>query len=183
MSEKDDRFSQAFKEILAGGLTRTLLASSCWAFLVGAIFMIAIEQGVHRQSMGYFVLEADRCFGRCLERGLKWVWSTVQGCDFQPRCRQLLKRRFSPITETLETGSAPLIAAGLGIGLTFRVGLFNIGGTGQLIFRNHLCNLGCHPNGAPIRDSHARGGDCCNLSGATSLGSSGGIPKGPYRSS
>jgi simple sugar transport system permease protein len=29
---------------------------------------------------------------------------------------------------------APLIAAGLGIGLAFRVGLFNIGGTGQLIF-------------------------------------------------
>jgi simple sugar transport system permease protein len=37
-----------------------------------------------------------------------------------------------PITETLRL-AAPLILAGLGIALGFRVGLFNIGGTGQLL--------------------------------------------------
>jgi simple sugar transport system permease protein len=37
-----------------------------------------------------------------------------------------------PLTETLRL-AGPLIAAGLGIGLGFRVGLFNIGGTGQMI--------------------------------------------------
>lgn len=39
---------------------------------------------------------------------------------------------FRPITETLRLG-APLIMAGLGVALGFRVGLFNVGGTGQLV--------------------------------------------------
>jgi len=37
-----------------------------------------------------------------------------------------------PLTETLRF-SGPLIAAGLGIALSFRAGMFNIGGTGQLL--------------------------------------------------
>ncbi|MEX2441059.1 MAG: ABC transporter permease, partial [Pontimonas sp.] len=40
---------------------------------------------------------------------------------------------FKPITETIRF-SGPLIAAGLGISLGFRVGLFNIGGNGQMMF-------------------------------------------------
>ena len=39
---------------------------------------------------------------------------------------------FRPITETLRL-AAPLIMAGLGVALGFRVGLFNVGGTGQLV--------------------------------------------------
>ena len=37
-----------------------------------------------------------------------------------------------PLTETLAFAT-PLIAAGLGVGLAFRVGLFNIGGRGQML--------------------------------------------------
>src|SRR3546814_20662205 len=37
-----------------------------------------------------------------------------------------------PLTETL-TCAAPLIAAGLGVALAFRVGMFNIGGRGQML--------------------------------------------------
>src|SRR3546814_9412742 len=36
------------------------------------------------------------------------------------------------LTETL-TFATPLIAAGLGVALTFRVGMFNIGGRGQIL--------------------------------------------------
>ena len=39
---------------------------------------------------------------------------------------------FRPLTETLRM-AAPLIMAGLGVSLGFRVGLFNVGGTGQLV--------------------------------------------------
>ena len=38
-----------------------------------------------------------------------------------------------PLTETIRF-AGPLIAAGLGISLGFRVGLFNIGGNGQMMF-------------------------------------------------
>ncbi|MCR1784420.1 ABC transporter permease [Nocardioides carbamazepini] len=40
--------------------------------------------------------------------------------------------RIKPLTETLKF-SAPLILAGLGVGLAFRAGLFNIGGRGQML--------------------------------------------------
>ena len=41
-------------------------------------------------------------------------------------------RGIRPLTETL-TFATPLIAAGLGVALAFRVGLFNIGGRGQML--------------------------------------------------
>src|SRR5690606_36625365 len=37
-----------------------------------------------------------------------------------------------PLTETLKFAT-PLIAAGLGVGLAFRAGMFNIGGQGQML--------------------------------------------------
>src|SRR5699024_7730867 len=37
-----------------------------------------------------------------------------------------------PLTESLKFAT-PLIAAGLGVGLAFRAGLFNIGGQGQML--------------------------------------------------
>ena len=40
--------------------------------------------------------------------------------------------QIKPLTETL-TFATPLIAAGLGVALAFRVGLFNIGGRGQIL--------------------------------------------------
>jgi simple sugar transport system permease protein len=47
-----------------------------------------------------------------------------EGEDFQTKIR--------PLTETLKF-AAPLIMAGLGVGLAFRAGLFNIGGRGQML--------------------------------------------------
>lgn len=130
MSEKDDRFSQAIKEILSGGLTRTLLAVIL-GFLVGAIFMV-ISNKEFLTALGYV-------FSRPTD-ALAAAWNVVSsgyGALFKGAIYNFeadtFERAIRPFTETLRLG-APLIAAGLGIGLTFRVGLFNIGGTGQLIF-------------------------------------------------
>ena len=46
-----------------------------------------------------------------------------------------------PLTETL-TFATPLIAAGLGVGLAFRVGMFNIGGRGQMLIAAAVRRLG-----------------------------------------
>src|SRR3712207_5386692 len=45
---------------------------------------------------------------------------------------QTLQRAIRPLTETM-TVSVPLILAGLGLGIGFRAGLFNIGAQGQII--------------------------------------------------
>ncbi|NCV35357.1 MAG: hypothetical protein EBW67_00680 [Actinobacteria bacterium] len=52
MSETPDRFSQALKEILSGGFTRTVL-SIILGFLVGALFMIGSDKAFI-ESLGYF---------------------------------------------------------------------------------------------------------------------------------
>lgn len=130
MSEKDDRFSQAFKEILSGGLTRTLLAIIL-GFLVGALFMI-VSNKEFIEALGYFFSRPADAFAAAWNVVANGYGALFRGAIFNADADSF-EKAIRPITETLRLG-APLIAAGLGIGLTFRVGLFNIGGTGQLIF-------------------------------------------------
>ena len=130
MKEKDDRFSQALKEILSGGLTRTVIAVVL-GFLVGAIFMI-VSNKEFLATLGYFFSRPVDAFAAAWNVVANGYGALFRGAIFNADA-ETFEKAIRPITETLRLG-APLIAAGLGIGLTFRVGLFNIGGTGQLIF-------------------------------------------------
>ena len=130
MSEKEDRFSQALKEILAGGFTRTLLAIFM-GFLVGAVFMIASNKEFI-EALGYFFSRPADAFAAAWNVVSSGYGALFNGAIYNGDA-ETFEKAIRPITETLRL-SAPLIAAGLGIGLTFRVGLFNIGGTGQLVF-------------------------------------------------
>jgi simple sugar transport system permease protein len=130
MKEKDDRFSQALKEILSGGLTRTVIAVVL-GFLVGAIFMI-VSNKEFLATLGYFFSRPLDAFAAAWNVVANGYGALFRGAIFNADA-ETFEKAIRPLTETLRLG-APLIAAGLGIGLTFRVGLFNIGGTGQLIF-------------------------------------------------
>lgn len=131
MSEQpQDRFSQAVKEILAGGFTRTIL-SVILGFLVGALFMIGSNKEF-LEALGYLFARPADALGAAWQVVSDGYGALFKGAIYNSDADSVVKA-FRPLTETLRLG-APLIAAGLGIGLTFRVGLFNIGGTGQLIF-------------------------------------------------
>ncbi len=116
------------KEILSTSATRAFL-SIVMGFLVGAIFMMVSgeEVGEALESGG---------LGDALAAALMTVadgYSALfRGSIFNTRAEDLVTA-LRPLTETLRLG-APLIAAGLGISLGFRVGLFNIGGNGQMVF-------------------------------------------------
>ena len=91
------------------------------AFLVGALLMIFSDTEV-RSKFGYF-------FARPSD-ALIASWDKVSAAY-----AALIKGAiggYGPITETTAQ-AAPLICAGLGVGLAFRAGLFNIGAQGQAI--------------------------------------------------
>lgn len=130
MISKNQKLSQAWNEILSGNLTRTVLAVVL-GFLVGAAFMIFSNRDFIA-STGYF-------FSRPFDT-VEAAWDIVtaaygglfKGAVFNASVSDILLQ-FRPLTETIRFAT-PLIIAGLGISLAFRSGLFNIGGTGQIIF-------------------------------------------------
>jgi len=122
-------WNAAMKEILSGGLTRTVL-SVILGFAVGAFFMI-ISNREFLQSVGYFFADpfaSLKAAGDVVSAG---YGALFKGAIYNAGA-ETFEGAIRPLTETLRL-AGPLIAAGLGIGLGFRVGLFNIGGTGQLV--------------------------------------------------
>ncbi|TXN28281.1 ABC transporter permease [Lacisediminihabitans profunda] len=128
-AEQPSRFSGVLREIASGNALISVLAVVL-ALVAGAVLIAVTDPGVHAAS-AYF-------FGRPLDT-VNAVWTAVSGAYtalFQGSIYNFGRPTFAagikPFTETL-TFATPLIAAGLGVALAFRVGLFNIGGRGQML--------------------------------------------------
>jgi len=130
VKKNEESMAQAVKEILSGGLTRTVL-SVLLGLLVGALFMIGSNKEFI-EALGYLFSRPSDALGAAAQVVSEGYGALFRGAIYNADA-DTFEKAIRPLTETLRLG-APLIAAGLGIGLTFRVGLFNIGGTGQLIF-------------------------------------------------
>jgi len=117
------------REITAGPAMTAVLAVVL-AILVGSVLIVLTDEQV-RTTARYLGARPGDFF--------EAVWSAVsgaysalfrgsvynaEGADFSTRIR--------PLTETLKF-AGPLITAGLGVGIAFRAGLFNIGGRGQML--------------------------------------------------
>lgn len=133
MSEKKEpklsKIENILIEIMSGDPVRIAL-SVLLGFMIGAIFMAAFNPDV---------ISAWSNFNSDPAMAFSTVWWTIQdgyGSLFFGSILNLnstnLVDAIRPLTETLRF-AAPLIMAGLGVALTFRVGLFNIGATGQII--------------------------------------------------
>jgi ABC-type uncharacterized transport system permease subunit len=117
------------KELLRSNWVTTVLAIVV-AMVVGGILMALTDEDV-QEAAGYF-------FARPTDT-LAAIWNAVyggyeamfRGAIFNPRANDFATQ-IRPLTNTLGF-AAPLIAAGLGVALAFRVGLFNIGGRGQIL--------------------------------------------------
>lgn len=119
----------ALKEILASSFTRTLLAILT-GFVVGGI-LIAVADERFLSSIGYFFQRPSDALNAAWEAISKGYTALFHGSIFNPNGKTFATQ-IRPLTETLRFAS-PLILAGLGIALSFRVGLFNIGGLGQML--------------------------------------------------
>lgn len=91
------------------------------AFVVGSITMILLDPHV-APKWGYFFARPGDALGASWEKVSLTYSALLQGS----------LGSWVAFTETTAQ-AAPLILAGLGVGLAFRAGLFNIGGQGQAI--------------------------------------------------
>lgn len=116
-------------EVMSGGPMRALLAIVL-GFLVGSVFIVSTDEAF-QSALGYFFSRpSDALVAAAAAIGAGFV-ALFEGSIYNGSSNDFVTAT-RPITETLRL-SAPLILAGLGIALGFRVGLFNIGGTGQLL--------------------------------------------------
>jgi general nucleoside transport system permease protein len=100
----------------------TTVAALVLALVVGALLMIFSDTEV-RSKFGYFFARpSDALIASSQKVGGAYA-ALINGAI----------GGYGPITETTAQ-AAPLICAGLGVGLAFRAGLFNIGAQGQAIW-------------------------------------------------
>lgn len=128
-AEEENRWRRALREIATGNAIISVLAVVL-ALLAGAIMIAATDENVQAASAYFFARPLDT---------LAAIWQSVSGAYasfFQGAIYNFRRPEFAtgirPLTETL-TFATPLIAAGLGVALAFRVGMFNIGGRGQML--------------------------------------------------
>src|SRR3954469_12962885 len=125
----ETRWQMFLRELTQGSILISVLAVLL-SVVAGGILIAATDQNV-QTAAGYF-------FARPLDT-LKAIWDAVGGAYsalFQGAFYNFRRPGFlngiRPLTETL-TFATPLIAAGLGVALAFRVCRFNIGGRGQML--------------------------------------------------
>ena len=105
----------------AGEVAVTVMAF-IFAFILGALLMVLSDQGV-MQKFTYFFAQPSAALGAAWAKiGAAYGALVVGAVGSWPA-----------LAETTAQ-AAPLICAGLGVALAFRVGLFNIGGQGQAIW-------------------------------------------------
>jgi general nucleoside transport system permease protein len=125
----DPRWSEAFTRIVSGG----------WAVSVGAVLlavlcgsvMIAVTDDAVRTASGYFFSRPSDTIGAVGAAVGNSYAALFRGAIWDYRADDLATA-IRPLTSSL-TFATPLIAAGLGVALAFRAGLFNIGGQGQML--------------------------------------------------
>ncbi|MFT4135041.1 ABC transporter permease [Microbacterium sp.] len=100
------------------------------AVLAGGILIAVTDEGVQTAS-GYFFQRPGDTFAAIGESVGGAYAAFFRGAVFNPGA-PTFARAIRPLTETL-TFATPLIAAGLGVALAFRIGMFNIGGRGQML--------------------------------------------------
>jgi len=127
--EPAPRSNQILQEIMTGNALITVLAILL-ALLAGGVLIAITDENV-QAAVGYVFSRPSDTFSA--------IWVSVSGAYvalFQGAIYDFRRDDFlsgiRPLTETL-TFATPLIAAGLGVALAFRVGLFNIGGRGQML--------------------------------------------------
>jgi len=123
------RGQQALREMLASNWLATVMAVVL-ALVISGVLIAAADTTV-QDSASYLFARPGDFFGAAWSAVSSAYVALFQGSIVDVGAKSF-ERTVRPITETM-TVSVPLIFAGLGLGIGFRAGLFNIGAQGQII--------------------------------------------------
>jgi len=127
--DRADRWRRIAKDIALGNAMVAFLALVL-AVVFGSLLIAVTDERVRDSAAYFFSRPGDM---------LNAVWDSIwgaytalfRGAVYNNRA-DTFQVAIRPLTETLKF-AGPLIMAGLGVGLAFRTGLFNIGGRGQML--------------------------------------------------
>jgi simple sugar transport system permease protein len=123
------RWREAMRDITSGGAMVAVL-SVLLAVLVGSLLIAFTDERV-RETAGYVFARPTDFFQATWDAVWGAYTALFRGSIYNTRAESF-EQGIRPLTETAKF-AAPLITAGLGVGLAFRAGLFNIGGRGQML--------------------------------------------------
>lgn len=124
------RQNQILKEIFGGSAMISLLAVVL-ALIFGGLLIVLTDPVVQQTSVYFFSRPGDTFVAMAEAVGGAYA-ALFRGSVFNYLRADDVAAAIRPFMSTL-TNATPLIAAGLGVALAFRVGLFNIGGRGQIL--------------------------------------------------
>ncbi|MBW8763567.1 MAG: ABC transporter permease [Microbacterium sp.] len=123
------KWRKTLTEIVNGNALVSVLAVLV-AVIVGSL-MIALTDPAVQAAAGYFFAAPMDTFS-AIGSAVGGAYSALFRGSIYNFNADSFAIGIRPLTETLKFAT-PLIAAGLGVGLAFRAGLFNIGGQGQML--------------------------------------------------
>ena len=127
--QQESRFARAGREIVTGSFLITVLAVLL-ALVVGAILIVAFDPNVQKASAYFFARPSDTFVA--IGQSVGGAYSAL----FRGGIYDFTAPTFAVGITSLFTSinfAVPLIAAGLGLAVGFRAGVFNIGGQGQIL--------------------------------------------------
>ena len=130
VTDGPDRGREILQRIMTGTPMLSVLAVVA-SLVVGGILIAFTDTDV-ADAAGYFFSRPADTFLALWESVSGAYVSLFQGAIFNPNRMDTAQQVLSPLATTLYY-SAPLIIAGLGVAVAFWVGLFNIGGRGQML--------------------------------------------------
>ncbi|MDR0416700.1 MAG: ABC transporter permease, partial [Propionibacteriaceae bacterium] len=130
------RFKAALAKMAAGSVLTSVLAVVV-ALAVGGLLIIAADADVQRAAAYLFARPGD-FFAAAWEAVASAYAALFQGAVVNVSTARAAGQVFAPLWDTVAMG-VPLIFAGLGLGIGFRAGLFNIGAQGQIVLGAILC--------------------------------------------
>lgn len=126
----DERAQPPMLQQIVNSSVLTTVLAIIISMVIGGILIAFTDEDV-RTAAGYFFSRPGDTFAAIGSAVGGGYAALFRGAVYNYEASSFV-RAIKPLSDTLNFAT-PLIAAGLGVGLAFRVGLFNIGGRGQML--------------------------------------------------